>query len=444
MRHTTTICFLAFLLAPATHAAGPDWKFTKIIGSSEVSPGGTNWCPLSWAPPSVDGGNVYFFDTSNTTSSPCGSYPTLASIWSLDLATGQQTQLLAEGDPAPGGTGTFTNLGAYDIDPVIRKGVMTMITTDQGTADYPLGWYTFRPGNSTPARLVINYKSTIPNGTFGEAGFGSPTGISSDGTNVALGYVDQIFIADANGQNLLDPYYDLYFDIPGQCSIFGFSYFFGGSVSGSNVAFGATSEGNDEQDFYVLPTTGIPSGTPQPCYGMYQPTPIAGPYTNPPGDPNTGGAANNVSFVLDGNYADYIIYDKNTTLPLGYYYGCVAQQNITGGAPTIITCSDDPLPGLENTPYQYAYLSGNNGVVAFVAQDQQDSSGNRRTGLYLYEKGKIVKVAASGDTVAGDVISSFFFDYYNITISKTALENNTIAFWAMTTTGELANYVAQP
>jgi len=102
------------------------------------------------------------------------------------------------------------------------------------------------------------------------------------------------------------------------------------------------------------------------------------------------------------------------------------------------------MPGLEGTPYQYGYIAGNNGVVAFVAQDQQDSSGNRRTGLYLYEKGKIVKIAASGDTIAGDIISSFYGDYYNITMSTTALENGTVAFWAMTTTGELANYVAQP
>jgi hypothetical protein len=95
-----------------------------------------------------------------------------------------------------------------------------------------------------------------------------------------------------------------------------------------------------------------------------------------------------------------------------------------------ITCSNDHLPGLEKTPYQYDYLAGIDGAVAFVAQDQQDSSGNRRTGLYLYRNGKIEKVTASGDTVAGDVISSYFGDYYNITISTTAMQGGTVALGA--------------
>jgi hypothetical protein len=445
LRSLTPIAFLGLSLAallPAQSTPAVSWKFTKVDGTSVPLPGGGgNWCPIEQLPPSVDAGNVYFYNTS----APCDSYPALVSIWSQNLSTGQQTQLLAVGDPAPGGVGNFTNLGAYLVDPVIRKGVMTMITTDQSTANYPLGWYTFRPGGGDKPRLVMNYNTQIPGG-FGEAGNGGPSGISSDGAHVALEYgaQHQVFIAGADGKQLLDPYYGVYFEIPNECSIFGFQYWFGASVSGGNVAFGATGEGNDTQDFYALPITGFPPGTPQPCFGQYAPTPIAGPYTNPPGDPNTGGAANEISFVLDGDYADYIIYDKNTSLPLSYYYGCVMQQNITGGAPVAITCSYGHLPGLEKTPYQYKYLSADNGVVAFVAQDQEDSSGNRRTGLYLYRDGKIRKVAASGDTVAGGVISSFAGDYYNIAISTTALENGTIAFWAMTTTGEWANYVAQP
>jgi hypothetical protein len=443
------LVFLGILLgatAYAQSAAEAGWTFTKIDGSTIQMPGGgDNWCPMSWAPPSVDDGNVYFFATENTTSSPCGS-GNLVSIWSQNLKTAIQTQLLAIGDPAPGGVGNFTSLGAYSIDPVIRNGVMTMITEDQSTANYPLGWYTFRPKSAKPPQLVMNYNTPIPNGPFGNAGNGAPTGLSTDGTNVSLEYgsAHLVLIADADGKNLVYPYYNLYFTIPNDCAFFGLGYFFGSSVSGGNVAFGASTEGNGTEDFYVLPTTGFPPGTPQPCNNQYAPVPITGPTTYPPGDPDTNNVADTVSFVLDGNFADYIIRDKNAPLPLGYDYGCVMQQNITGGAPVTITCSNDHLPGLEKTPYQYNYLAGIDGAVAFVAQDQQDSSGNRRTGLYLYRNGKIEKVAASGDTVAGDVISSFYGDYYNITISTTAMQGGAIAFWAATTTGEWANYLAQP
>jgi len=134
---------------------------------------------------------------------------------------------------------------------------------------------------------------------------------------------------------------------------------------------------------------------------------------------------------------------RNTTETLRYHYGCVMQQDITGGEPRVITCANDRLPGLEGTPYQYGAISGYNGAVAFVAQDQEDTSGNRRTGLYLYQHGHIRKVAASGDTVAGDVIGSNYFSNYNIVISTTAMECGKVAFWAETTTGQWANYLAQ-
>jgi hypothetical protein len=86
--------------------------------------------------------------------------------------------LLAVGDTAPKGVGNFTNLGAYLVDAVVGKGVMTMITTDQSKANYPLGWYTFRPGSGKKPRLVTTYNTPIRGG-FGEPGNGGPSGISS-------------------------------------------------------------------------------------------------------------------------------------------------------------------------------------------------------------------------------------------------------------------------
>ncbi len=428
----TLIAVSAFLTASADLSA-QTYNVTKVVSTSTPYPEGGYWSLYDLQPPSVDGGKVYF--------SQSGPSNTISAIWSQDLSTGQQTKLLSTSDAAPGGVGNFTDLGAYTSTPLVRNGLMTILTTDQSTAVYPLGWYTFQPGSGNAPNLVLNYNNTPG---FGHPGDGAPTGRSTDGTHVSLTYGSNpsVYTANADGSGLLNPYQGVQFQDPSGCHLFPFAYWAGASVSGNNVAFRANSEGDGVEDLYVKPITGLPPTDQPTCFGQYNEIPVIGPTTLLPGDPNSSDVANAIAstnFILDGNTLYYIIADKNAAPFLnGAYYSCVMESVVDGTPPKKIACSTDSLPGLSNAPFVFNGISESNGVVAFVATGVNGSP----TGLYIYQNGNIAKVVASGDVVDGYTISSSLAT--TISISNTALENGVIAFWARASTDEYIDFVAQP
>ncbi len=445
---------LACLAAARVHAAGPTaYTFVKIADGAAVRPDGKgNFQLLGLWAPSLDGDRVVFADIAYALADP------IDSIWSAPALGGGFTRLVSIGDPAPGGTGAFTQLDA-PIGPTARNGTVVFQSLDQTG----VGVYTLPTAGGMPT-LIINYKHDFPDGAPFSSSYGlaeiTLSGLATDGAHVAFNTDnDRLLVASIDGSHLTeavesavwnrspDPY-PLSPHIPlgvgleegpphGSCD-----YLFaqvpaptGVALAGANLVF--SSEGAEGAPYgetlYATPLAGFRDTPPYiQCYGAHLNPPIvASAITALPGDPVASPYDVIDGYVTDADEIALAQTDTNGG------YQCVTLYRIAAKGAVTVACNATPLPGLTTPPLRFRGLSLKDQTLVIAAEDAASN-----VGLYGYQGGVLSKIIATGDMLAGSPVLAQG-SQPDLVIAPTAASGGALAFNAVTGNG-LGVYTARP
>jgi len=388
----TWAALAAVLLTPA--AAMAQYNVSTLLLEGTPIPGSTNLWQLNAGqvpgqPLSISGNYVAFVQCAGGSS--CGpTYPT-DGIWVENLSTKTFTHLVAPGAVAPETGGlTFTTFGGYAL---VAGGRVIFL----GTAGGKSGYYSV-PVTGSPISVIANQNTILPGlATTGTYSFGNSTSDlpQSDGTHVVFQAAStaglSVYLADLNGQGLTElagPNTPL--EIAGSNCGSANTGFAQPRVSGSNVEFDSPSFFNNY--LYLAGVTGVPLGPQCSPNGYIEFNPILQYNTPLPGEPST------VQF----EYASLTAIDNLHVYFTGAGNGSngVYQMNFDGSGLAAVLNSTESVPGITPPFSSVGGLGAAKGTVIFnvaAVENQTTSVG----GLFAYQNNEIVRIAGTGDILAG-------------------------------------------
>jgi uncharacterized protein (TIGR03437 family) len=395
---TAAIAVLVTLaLAPRSQA---QYNITTLFLNGGAIPGSTNtWSINAGAIPSLplslEGNYVAFVQCGNG----CGPTYSTDGIWVENLSTQTFTHLVAPGAAAPGtGGAAFGNFGGYAL---LAGGNVFFLSLDPATN----GLYSV-PVTGGAVKLIANVKTALP-------GLGLPSSFTlgnsyqylpqSDGTHIAFFAKDLIgnewtYVANLDGTGITElagPNTQVM--PPGSCQVPVVGYL-QPRVVGSNVVLSGATNNGLGPFLYRLGLSGFPTAPTCSPAGFVAYAPILQYNTPLPGEPST------VQFF----YASYLTLDNSRvyfTAQGGAVPGSygVFQENFDGTGLTAILNSTKPAPGL-NPPYAMSGgttgFAAENGTLVFSLGGTA-ADGSSAGALIAYLNGKLVRIAGTGDVLAG-------------------------------------------
>jgi uncharacterized protein (TIGR03437 family) len=414
-------------LQPALFAQG--FQFTKIVDQATPRPDGQG---LFGNPhtPSTDGKYVVFVDQSSD-----------YALWSFSLDTAKLTRLANTSTAAPGGTGNITAIGQIGGGPYagftveVRNGVAVFAATDTAGD----GLYSV-PATGGALQRVVNYNVKLPNGgQIGVAGHpvyafglndggsvvftGEVAGNAADGTPLA----DSVYTASVDGSTLAvladeDHLFVNPLQNPGPINSCVMNFGTVG-IGGNSVVF--SGAGSGFWGIYSLPVGGPAQGvTPSACTTGPKGPLVVGSGTALPGNPSGKPVPKWDFLQTDGTNVYLHGFDDNVPCcsSTGGGWNGIFSVPLAGGAFTKIVENGDTLPVIGKVTNVGVMFSVDNGGVVFTALNESVSPTLR--GVFLYSRGNIAKVFASGDSLNGNVLTQ----NGNLEIWPQAYKNGVIAF----------------
>lgn len=443
----TCICILG--LFPCLAWSG-DYTFTKIVDDNTVRPDGNGNFSIWWPfPPSLDGKTVLIQDYNPNL---CAG---VDSLWTSPITGKSYNSLVEIGQPAPGGTGNFTDLAA-PIGATASNGIVVFQSDDEAGA----GVYTIPITGGTPDP-VITHNQNFPDGAAFYVNFGTceytMNGVSTDGQHVAINPgAGRLLVSPVKKSSItesvatfnvsqwplsprvpvgiplileIDTCSFVDEDAPTYATL---------ALSGRDIVFTGGSAWGAEynQVLYRTELEGFPNG-PYDCNGTELNPPMLANYatqlpgdTQQPNDSFSGAVAADDGGRGAPNKVAYVIENANGN------YECLVLQDADGKKFSAVACNNALLPGLTTLPITFESISMDGGMLAFVAEDAASN-----VGLYAYDGQKIRKVIASGDPLNGGTVGANW-QQPDLTISPRALSSGKIAFFALTTS-DIGDYVAR-
>jgi uncharacterized protein (TIGR03437 family) len=390
---------VAAIFAVAKPAAAQYNISTLFLNGTPIPGSGNLWSVNAGAIPSlplsIEGNYVGFVQCG----SGCGPNYSTDGIWVENLSTQSFTHLVAPGATAPGtGGANFSTFGGYAL---VAGGNVFFLSLDSTTN----GLYSV-PETGGTVTTVANLKTALPglgnggNFTLGNSEQYLP---QSDGTHIAFFAKDATgqvwsYIANLDGTGLTElagPNTQVM--LPGSCQI-PVNEFLQPRVSGANVALMGSTNSGIGPFLYRVGLTGFPTA-PTCSPGGFVIDPAILQYNTPlPGEPAT------TQFF----YASYLTIDSSrvyftaqATSPSGSYG--VFQENFDGSGLAAILNSTGSAPGL-NPPYAMSGgttgFAAENGTLVFSLGGAA-ADGSAAGALLAYRNGGLVRIAGTGDLLAG-------------------------------------------
>lgn len=398
MRKTMRLWLAAIAALTLAPQAWAQYDIGTLFLDGAPIPGSTNtWSVNAGAIPSlplsIDGNYVAFVQCSQG----CGPLQTTDGIWVENLSTSSFTHLVAPGDAAPGtGGATFGSFGGYAL---VAGGHVFFLSLDATTN----GLYSV-PVTGGAVTAIANLNTDLP-------GLGHASSFTLGNSEQYLPQADAVqitffaknatgeawsYIANLDGTGLTElAGVNTQIMLPGSCQV-PVDQFLQPRVYGSNVALMGSTDNGIGPFLYRLGLTGFPTAPTCSPGGFVVDAPILQYNTPLPGEP-AGTQFFYASYLTLDNSQVYFTAANSSPGSYGVF-----REALDGSGLTAILNSDQPVFGLD-PPF---VMSG--GTTGFAAENGTlvfslggTAAGGSAGALLAYQNGGLVRIAGTGDVLAG-------------------------------------------